>query len=184
MVGRMTRLNCNEGTPTCRARLTCCREHTFYHRPIRGKFQDPRRQLHGLISRGRPEQLDRIVRGHRAERLSELLHLHQMPRGSPIAMAIKQRPNNPAIQHAREGLMVSLWLPPRHHHFPSNETADPQTPKVSRATPETLTVRGIFFLEAELVHGAQFCANCVEGNIILSTDHASSLLQCLSVNLN
>ena len=43
--------------------------------------------------------------------------------------------------------MVSLWLPTRHHHFPSNETADPQTLKVSGATPETQTVRGIFFLE-------------------------------------
>ena len=43
--------------------------------------------------------------------------------------------------------MVSLWLPPRHHHFPSNETADPQALKVSGATPEAQTIWRIFFLE-------------------------------------
>ena len=44
--------------------------------------------------------------------------------------------------------MVSLWLPPRHHDFPLNETANPQALKVSGAAPEAQTARGIFFLEA------------------------------------
>ena len=60
--------------------------------------------------------------------------------------------------------MVSLWLPPRHHHFPLNETAYPQALNVNGATPETPTVGRVFFLEALLVHGAYFCPNCAEGN--------------------
>ena len=67
-------------------------------------------------------ELDRVIGRHRTGRAIFTRLLHEMIRRGPVAVAIEQRPDNPAIQDARKGLIFRLWLssPPLLRHLPEN----------------------------------------------------------------
>lgn len=74
-------------------------------------LHNPGREKNRIVRGSGPHHFDGVLRGDRAGRPSLACAFHQMIGGCPIAMAIKQRPDDPAVQHSVERFVFFLRLP-------------------------------------------------------------------------
>src|SRR4029453_5621150 len=86
------------------------------------------------------------IRRHGARSLLLATLLHQMIRGGPIGVAIKQRPDDTALQHTGKCLMMRLGAKLRDHFITFNEASDVQPLVVLRPAAETDPVRRVGLL--------------------------------------
>ena len=127
-------------------------ELAFNQRAIVLQLDNPGHQFDRLIGRRGPPQLDRVIGGHSAGRMIGAIALHQMISRGPVAVTIKQRPNDPATEHAGEGLLISLRLKLGNYLIAFDKAADVQTLFVGWTTSETGVVWGVGFLKTFFRH--------------------------------
>lgn len=72
-------------------------ERSLDSRPVAVRFNYSGRKLNRSTRRGRPQQLDRILRRNRARGVILTRLLHQMIRRSPVAVTIQQSANDSAV---------------------------------------------------------------------------------------
>src|SRR5437868_8560948 len=78
--------------------------------------------------------------------------LHQMIGRRPVAMAVEQRPYDPAIQHAGERFVFRLRPPFRDDFTIYGKTADPQSVTIRRTATPACVFGSVFFLKRLLRH--------------------------------
>src|SRR5437763_860438 len=82
-----------------------------------------------------------------------------MPRGGPIAVAIEQSADNPAVQDAGEGFVFFLRLPFGHDFIAANETANMKPFWIRGAATKAGVGRCVEFLERlGFAVGHDYCA--------------------------
>ena len=100
-------------------------------------------------------KLDVVLRRHCARRFSQFLLVHQGDGSGPIPMAIKERPNDATVDHARKGLMMVFGIK-FHLQSPFNAMRVYfQTVVVGWAATKTNRSGRIGLLNAEFPHGDQ-----------------------------
>ena len=78
---------------------------------------------------------------------------HQVIGGRPIAMAIEQRSDDPAVQNAGERFIFQFRFPFRDDFIPVEKTTNVQAIRIRRATTKARVGWRVFFLERlELFH--------------------------------
>src|SRR4051812_21297822 len=70
-----------------------------------------------------------------------------MPGGRPVAVAIEERADDPAVQNPRERLIFFLWHPLGHDFIAADETANVEAVGIRRAAAEAGVGRRAKFLE-------------------------------------
>jgi hypothetical protein len=78
--------------------------------------------------------------------------LHQRISRGPVAVTIKQRPDDPATEHAGEGLLIRLGFKVSHHFVTCGKATDVQAFFVGWTTTETGVVGGVGFLKTLFGH--------------------------------
>ena len=78
--------------------------------------------------------------------------LHEIPSRRPVAMAIEQRPDDPAVEDSLKGLMMRLRDPVGDDFITANKTSQPQAPAIGRSTTKAFVARRECFLQAFLGH--------------------------------
>ena len=96
----------DEQTPAGGRDLTAGRQLRLHRDAVVGGGDDATAEVDGTIGGRGALQPDRVFRGHRDRRLIRAASLHQVVSRSPVAVAVEQRPDDPAVQDSRERLMV------------------------------------------------------------------------------
>src|ERR1700726_655846 len=78
---------------------------------------------------------------------------HHMVGCRPVAVAIEQRPDDPAIQHSGERFVFRLRFPSGDDFAVLGKTADPQTVRIRRTTTPACILGSVFFLKRFFFHG-------------------------------
>ena len=97
--------------------------------------------------RRRSQEFDLVLGRHRARDGVRLHPLHQMIRGGPVAVAIQQRADDPAIQNARKRFVFFLRRPIGDDFIAPGEAPDVQALEIRRSTTETGVVRRVILLQ-------------------------------------
>ena len=127
--------------------------------------------MNWFVRRRWPQEFDGVLSGDGAGRVIETVPFHQMVSGSPIAMAVEHSARNAATQHSRECLLVALRLPVGNNFIAGREAANVEALFVCGATPKTLQVRRVSFLDAFLGHCylVTDVLRCVRNHVRLKT---------------
>ena len=127
--------------------------------------------MYWFVRRRWPQEFDGVLSGDGAGRVIETVPFHQMVSGSPIAMAVEHSARNAATQHSRECLLVALRLPVGNNFIAGREAANVEALFVCGATPKTLQVRRVSFLDAFLGHCylVTDVLRCVRNHVRLKT---------------
>src|SRR5687768_7867229 len=101
--------------------------------------------MHGLLAGRGPQELDRVLGGHRAGWLIESGFPHEMPGRGPVRMAIQKRTDDSAVEHPRKRFV--MWR--RHpvgdyarsraigRAFFRDDASDPESLGIGRPAAET-----------------------------------------------
>ena len=136
----------HESSAAGRANFSASRQCSFDRRATGSRFRHFRGEENRSVRRCRAEQLNRVIRRHGAGRTIVARRFHQVPRRRPIAVAIEQRADNPAVQHSRKRLIFRRGFPFRHDLIVAlRKTANAQTVRIRRpATPARIRGRVAF----------------------------------------
>lgn len=115
MMSGMTFFDRDENPPAGGADFSIGGQGPFNCCAIVAYLDNFRREEDQTAGRRWPQQLDRILGGDCARRMIVTRALHQMVRGSPVAMAIQQRTDDAAIQYSVERFIFFLRLPLGDH---------------------------------------------------------------------
>src|SRR5690606_8392806 len=88
--------------------------------------------------------------GDRARQLARPGALQEVPGRGPVAVAVEQRADDPAVQHPGECLVVRLRRPLAHQFLALDEAAQAETLLVGRTAAEAHVVLRVAFLQALL----------------------------------
>ncbi len=109
-------------------------------------------QMHRRVYWRRAQHAYRVFRRDGRRRSIQPLRGHQVVRRRPVAVAVQQRTDDPAVERALEGLVVRLRLPLGDQFAVlAHETADVQPLRVRYTAPIADAVRRVGLLQA-LVH--------------------------------
>ena len=137
----------DKSSATSRANFSITRQRPFDNRSVPIRFNYFRGKKNGPVGRCRTEQLDRVIRRHRARRPIFAGFVHQVPGRGPIAVAIEQRSDDAAIQDTGKRFVTRFRCPFRHDLAAAHKTADVKTVRIRRSTPKARIFRRVFFLE-------------------------------------
>jgi hypothetical protein len=136
MEGGMTFLHGDKGAATSGANFSTGRQRAIDCGPIVGRLHNLCREENRRVCRRRTQQLDRIIRRHRARRSLFARFVHQMPSRRPIAVTIEQRADDSAIKDPGKCFVTRLWLPFCDDFLAAWKTPNPQPIRIRRtATP-------------------------------------------------
>ena len=123
-------------------------ERRFHHRAIAGRLHHVRAQVQRHSHRRGAFERHVKVGGHGAwwRRLAVLVH--QVHRRCPVAVAVEERADDPAVEHPGVGLVVRLRLPSGHQAIPHLVALDPQPLVVGGAAAEAAILRRVTILDA------------------------------------
>lgn len=144
----------NENAATSCADFSAGGQRPLDRRTIIRKIDNFRGQMHGTICRGGSKKLNRIFRRDRAWCGIGIRALHQMIGPGPVAVAIKQRADDPAIQNPGERFVFFLRRPFGDNFVALGKTPDVQPVRIGRSTTEAGVLGRVFFLERLFRHGA------------------------------
>ncbi len=151
----------DECPATSRAHFSASGQSSFDGRASLGGLDHFGRKMNRTIGRRRPQKLDRVISSNRARRTRLSPALHQMPGGSPIAMAIEQRADDPAVQNAGKRLIFFLRFPLGDHFIAARETADVQTFRIRRTATKAMILRRKLFLKRLRFRWHFFCSGAL-----------------------
>lgn len=137
----MTGLDGHKGAAAGSRYLIVGQQLAFDNRSIVLHFQHPRRHPKQGVSGRWPQKFDCIVRRHRTGRMIGAIAFHQSISGSPVTVAIEQRADNAATQHAAEGFLPGLRMKVRYDFIALRKTLDVQPFVVGWATAKAGVVR-------------------------------------------
>jgi len=146
----MPRFDGDELADAVVAEPVACKQLAFDGDYLADRFDDPGFQVQRAVGRRRSTQLDGVFHSDSAGWVFEILGLHQMPGGGPIAMTVKQRANDAAVEDAREGFMVGFRRPVGHDSVAVNEGSNAQAFFVGRTAAEASVVGRVGFLQAAI----------------------------------
>ena len=101
------------------------------------RFNDPGFQFQVLVTGGRQSKNNLIFCRNRTRRRVSLPEDHQMPGRRPVHVAVQQRADNAAVDHALEGLMMRLRFKNGNHPVTLHIALDLQAIFIGRSTSET-----------------------------------------------
>ena len=107
------------------------------HRLAVARFNDPCFELQGLVTGGRQIKNDLVFRRNGTRRRVSMRSDHQMPGSCPIHVAVQQRADNAAIDHALESLVMRLGFKYGNHPVILHKALDLQSVFIGRSTSET-----------------------------------------------
>lgn len=154
VVSRMSGLDRYKNSATRSTNFVVCDQLAFDRRARVGRVRNTRDEFDRTISRRRPQQLDRVFRGDRARRRVYVQPVHQVPRRGPVAMAVEQRADDAAVQHAFISFVFRTRLPLGNNLFAVCKAANMQALGISGTTTKAREIRREDFLNT-LVHNAE-----------------------------
>jgi len=153
MVRGMAFLYCNENSVTGSTEFSGGSQRSFNTRAIIGYLDNLRGQKQGTVRRCWPQHFDRIFRRDCTGRMLDTCAFHQVIRCRPVAMAIEQCPNDPAVKDSVKSLVFFFRLPLGDHFAVFRKTANMQAIWICRAAAEATVSRRVFFLKGlRLLH--------------------------------
>jgi hypothetical protein len=120
----MSGLNGHEHSATRRTDFVVCNQFAFDCGAIVSRVDDAGDEFDGTIGGRRPKQLDRVLGGDGTRRFVSSGFIHQVPRRTPVAMTIEQRPDDAAAQHAFKRFVLAARLPLSDDLVAVSEAAD------------------------------------------------------------
>src|SRR5436190_14275869 len=108
IVGRVARLDGDEGPATCRGDGPGRRNLDVDGGTIIAGFGDSCAEGDRSIRRRRPPEADRELEGDGRRRLVEAPNAHQVPGRGPVRVTVEECPEDAAVDDALEGLVVSV----------------------------------------------------------------------------
>ena len=151
----MSRPDRYKNSATRSANLVVRDQLAFDRRARVGRVRNTGDEFDWTIGRRRPQQLDRVFRGDRTRRRVYVQLVHQVPRRGPVAMAVEQRADDAAVQHAFVSLVFRTRLPLGNDLFAVCEAANMQALGISGTAPKAREIRRESFLNT-LIHHALF----------------------------
>ena len=124
VIGRVSRLNGNECTCSRRRHCTVGGQRCFDNRFPFAVLRNPRLKGQLRVARCGRFEAYLVFSSHRTWRRFEFVDNHQFPGSWPIHMAVQQRADNAAIDHACVGLMVLARLEGANDALVLDETLD------------------------------------------------------------
>ena len=147
MICGMTFFHRDKNSATNGADFSAGAQCAFDGRAIIRQIHNSGRKKHRIVRRSWPQQFDRIFRGDGAWRAVLVCAFHQMISRGPVAMAIKQCPDNAAIQNSIERFVFLLRFPLSDDFAVLRETSNVQPVRIRRAATPADIVGRIFFLK-------------------------------------
>src|SRR3954447_3729734 len=111
MIRGMTFFHRDEDSLACGANFFAGAQCSLDGRTVTSDLNNPGREKDRVVRWCRPQQFDGVLRSDRARRAIIACTLHQMIRRRPVAMAIEQRADDPAVQNSLERFVFSLRFP-------------------------------------------------------------------------
>jgi len=124
MISGVALFNRDKNSATRCANFSTRGECPFNGRAVVSQINNFSGKKHRIIRWRWPEQFDCILRRDSAGRVVLFRMLHQMIRCRPIAMAIKQRADDAAIQYSLKSFVFSFWHPLCDNFAVLRETPD------------------------------------------------------------
>ena len=116
MISGMTGFDGDECSAPRGANFSARRKFDFNLSAIICGFDHARREQDGRIGRRRAQKFDGVFSRHGAgQRGGSFVALHQKQGGGPVGMAINERTDDAAVQHAGERFVMFLRLPFADH---------------------------------------------------------------------
>jgi len=143
----MTFLHRDKRAATSRTHSPAAAQGSFHRGFASLRLDNLRGKKNGAIGWCRPQKLDRVIGRDGARRLFFAACVHQMPGRGPVAVAIKQRTDDSAVQNAGKRFVFLLRGPFSYHFIAANEAANMKSLRVRRAATETGVSRRVKFLE-------------------------------------
>jgi hypothetical protein len=147
MKRRMTFLHRHERPSASRANFPAGSQSSFDHRFAPLRFDNLRGKKNRPVSRRRPQEFDRVIRGDGAGRPIFAAQFHQMPGRRPVAVTIKQCADDPAVQNAGKRFVFLLRFPFRYDFIATDEAADMEPVRIRRSATEAGVLRRVKLLE-------------------------------------
>ena len=147
MEGGMTFAHSDKSAATSGAYFSTDRQRAIDCRPIVGGFRDLRREENRRPCRRRTQQLDRIIRRHRARGSLFARFVHQVPGRCPVAVTIEQCADDSAIQDSGKCFVTRLRLPFRDDFLAARKASNPQSIRIRGTTAPAGIGGGVSFLE-------------------------------------
>lgn len=142
----------NENSATRSANFSSGTQCSVNGRTVIGDLNDLGREKHGVVRGCRPQQVDRVLRSDCARRAIFACAFHQVVCCCPVAMAIEQRADDPAVQNSLERFVFFLRFPLGDDFAVFGETMNVQAIWICRTAAEANVSRRIFFLKRLRVH--------------------------------
>jgi len=146
MIRGMAFLHRNENSATRGANFSAGAQCSLDGRTVIRYLNNFGREKHRVVRRRRPQQFDGVFRSDCARRTIFARAFHQMIRCRPVAMTIKQRADDPAVQNSFERFVFFLRFPLSDDLAVVQETTNMQAIRVCRAATEANISRRVFFL--------------------------------------
>ena len=148
----MTGPHGDERPPTAGAFDALCRQRRLDDGAVVRGFDHPRPEAKGPSARCRPAQPHGVVGGDRERRRGVTCAHHQVVRGRPVAVAVKEHADDTAVDKAGERLVVRLGRPVQDDLVALDATLDVQPLRVRRPAPETRRIGRVPILQALVGH--------------------------------
>ena len=136
----------DEGSATRGANLSARHEFGFDDGAIIPRFDETCGEQHGRVCRRRAQEFHGVFSRDSAGRRIRLCASHEMPRGCPVGVAIYERADDAAVQHARVRLVMRLRSPLAYHFVAARKTSYAQTEFVGRPAPVATQLRRVSLL--------------------------------------
>lgn len=137
----------HESSATSRANFSATAQRSLDSCLFPFRFDDFRGKENRTVCRRWAQQLNGVIRGHRAWRPIFTSALHQMPGRGPVAVAIEQRADDSAVEDTGKRFVFLLRFPFCHDFVAADETANVQPVRVGRPATEAGVRRRVKFLK-------------------------------------